>query len=226
MTSNIELVIFDCDGVVIDSEILSAHVLIQMLSKLKINIDMHYVQQYFLGCNFKTVSEKITSAFGVELPEQFEHDYRQALVAMFADHLQPTAGIKNILLNLNVPFCIATSSSLPRTQKALHAVQLDALFADVFTSEEVRFGKPAPDLFLHAASVMGVSPQNCLVIEDSSAGIQAGYSAGMQVLHYFGGQHLETGVNHVHINFPDVALLEHWQSFFIAYPELKRKSLL
>ncbi|MCQ8878709.1 HAD family phosphatase [Pseudoalteromonas shioyasakiensis] len=226
MTDNVELIIFDCDGVVIDSEIISARVLIQMLSDLGIHIDTHYVQQHFLGCSFKTVSEKIASAFGVDLPSQFESDYRNTLVTMFAEHLQPTAGIKNILLNLNVPFCIATSSSLLRTQKALHAVGFDSLFKNIFTSEEVALGKPAPDLFLHAAATMNVSAKNCLVIEDSSAGVQAALSAGMQVMHYFGGQHLNRGVNHVHINFPDVALLDHWQSFFAAFPTLTHKSLL
>ncbi|MFY8325355.1 HAD family hydrolase [Pseudoalteromonas sp. ZZD1] len=226
MANKIELVIFDCDGVVIDSEVLSARVLIDMLKDFNINIDMHYVQRHFLGCSFKSVSEKIATAFEVNLPHQFESDYRHTLVTMFAEHLQPTAGIKNILLNLNVPFCIATSSSLQRTQKALHAVKFDSLFTKIFTSEEVTLGKPAPDLFLHAANQMGVLPQNCLVIEDSSAGIQAAISANMQVMHYFGGQHLEKGVNHVHINFPEVALLDHWQSFFNSHPELKSKSLL
>lgn len=223
MANKIELVIFDCDGVVIDSEVLSARVLIDMLSDLNINIDMHYVQQYFLGCSFKSVSEKIALAFDVNLPEQFENDYRHTLITLFTEQLQPTAGIKNILLNLNVPFCIATSSSLQRTQKALSAVKFDSLFKHIFTSEQVSLGKPAPDLFLHAAQQMGVSPQNCLVIEDSSAGIQAAISANMQVMHYFGGKHLDNGVYHVHINFPEVALLEHWGSFFTTYPTLTHK---
>ncbi|TMO04437.1 HAD family phosphatase [Pseudoalteromonas sp. S558] len=226
MTDSVELVIFDCDGVVIDSEVLSARVLIRMLSELNINIDMHYVQQHFLGCSFKSVSEKIAFTFGVSVPEQFESDYRHALVTLFAEQLQPTAGIKNILLNLNVPFCIATSSSLLRTQKALNVVGFDAFFKNIFTSEEVSVGKPAPDLFLHAAQQMGVLPQNCLVIEDSSAGIQAAISANMQVMHYFGGKHLDKGVNHVHINFPDVALLSHWRSFFTTYPTLTHESSL
>ncbi|MEH6394293.1 HAD family hydrolase [Pseudoalteromonas sp.] len=226
MANKIDLVIFDCDGVVIDSEVLSARVLIDMLSDLSINIDTHYVQQHFLGCSFKSVSEKIASVFGVDLPAQFESEYRHTLVTRFVEHLQPTTGIKNILLNLNVPFCIATSSSLQRTQKALSAVKFDSLFKHIFTSEEVSLGKPAPDLFLHAAKKMGVLPANCLVIEDSSAGIQAAINANMQVMHYFGGQHLDKGINHVHINFPDVALLSHWDSFFTTYPTLTHKSLL
>lgn len=223
MANNIELVIFDCDGVVIDSEVLSARVLISMLRDLNINIDKRYVQQHFLGCSFKTVSEKVATAFGVNLPNQFENDYRKILVTMFAEHLQATTGIHEVLKNLNVPFCIATSSSRSRTKKALQAVNFESIFKDIFTSEEVTSGKPAPDLFLHAAASMEVLPQNCLVIEDSSAGVQAALSANMQVVHYSGGQHLVGGINHVHLNFPNVALLTHWRSFFTAYPKLTHK---
>ena len=83
MNAKIDLVIFDCDGVVIDSEILSAQVLIDMLAYLTVNIDRGYVQQHFLGCNFKTVSQKIQNAFNVTLPNSFEDDYREALLNEF-----------------------------------------------------------------------------------------------------------------------------------------------
>ncbi len=224
MNTNIELVIFDCDGVVIDSEILSAQVLINMLVEKGVEIDRAYVQQHFLGCNFKTVSQKIADAFNVTLPESFEGDYREALLNEFETGLTTTDGIKDVLNNLAVPICIATSSSPARTAKALSIVSLSKYFSDtVFTSSEVKRGKPAPDLFLHAAKQMGVKPEHCLVIEDSKAGVNAGIDANMQVLHYSGGQHMQGSVNHVHSAYPNVDHLTHWQDFFSAYPALKKQ---
>ncbi|WP_341205613.1 HAD family hydrolase [uncultured Psychrosphaera sp.] len=223
--NNIELVIFDCDGVVIDSEILSASVLIDMLAHLGIDIDPNYVQRHYLGCSFETVKQNIKDNFSKQLPQDFESRYRQTLVNEFETKLQTTDGIQDVLRQLSVPFCIATSSSPSRTEKALKSVQLHSSFSpNIFTREEVLNGKPAPDLFLHAAHKMGVTPENCLVIEDSKAGVQAAISAGMQVLHYSGGQHLQNNINHVHTHYPDVAVLAHWQLFFSAFPSLKNQA--
>lgn len=222
MNTKIELVIFDCDGVVIDSEILSAQVLINMLVEKGVDIDRAYVQQHFLGCNFKTVSQKIANAFNVTLPESFEGDYREALLNEFETSLTTTDGISDVLKNLAVPICIATSSSPARTAKALSVVSLSKYFSNtVFTSSEVKRGKPAPDLFLHAAKQMGVKPKHCLVIEDSKAGVSAAIDANMQVLHYSGGQHMQEAINHVHKAYSNVAHLTHWKQFFNTYPMLK-----
>ena len=123
-----------------------------------------------------------------------------------------------------MPICIATSSSPARTAKALSVVSLSKYFSDtVFTSSEVKRGKPAPDLFLHAAKQMGVKPEQCLVIEDSKAGVNAGIDSNMQVLHYSGGQHMQGSVNHVRSAYPNVDHLTHWQDFFSAYPALKKQ---
>ncbi|PCC10235.1 HAD family hydrolase [Pseudoalteromonas sp. JB197] len=226
MNAKIDLVIFDCDGVVIDSEILSAQVLIDMLAYLTVNIDRGYVQQHFLGCNFKTVSQKIQNAFNVTLPNSFEDDYREALLNEFGSALSTTDGINEVLNNLAVPKCIATSSSPARTAKALDIVNLSNCFSNaIFTSSEVKRGKPAPDLFLHAAKQMGVKPEHCLVIEDSEAGVCAAINANMQVLHYSGGQHMQTAINYVRKAYPNVAHLTHWQQFFTAYPALKSKNI-
>jgi HAD superfamily hydrolase (TIGR01509 family) len=221
MNTKIELVIFDCDGVVIDSEILSAQVLIDMLAELGVNIDRAYVQQHFLGCNFKTVTQNLLDTFNVTLAASFEADYREALLHEFETALLPTNSIKQVLQQLAVPCCIATSSSPKRTAKALSVVNLTEHFNKVFTSSEVKNGKPAPDLFLHAAEQMGVKPQNCLVIEDSKAGVCAALAANMQVLHYSGGTHMQDAVNFVHQAYPDVAHLTHWDEFYNQYPALQ-----
>jgi len=222
--NNIELVIFDCDGVVIDSEILSASVLVDMLAPLGVVINSTYVQEHFLGCSFTTVVRHIDEVFSIQLPSDFEVRYRQTLIQQFDKQLKATDGIQQILTQLSVPYCIATSSSPSRTKKALNIVKLHEQFTpNIFTSEEVEQGKPAPDLFLHAAKKMAVEAKNCLVIEDSQAGVQAALNAQMQVLHYSGGQHLKNNINHVQQHYPHVSVLAHWQAFFVAFPLLKKQ---
>ena len=191
--------------------------------KKGIEIDRTFVQQHFLGCNFKTVSSKIAQVFKVTLPASFEDDYKNALVSEFEKALTPTNGINKVLSNLAVPICIATSSSPTRTEKALNIVKFSPYFSNaIFTSSEVKRGKPAPDLFLYAAKKMGVKPERCLVIEDSNAGVTAAIAANMQVLHYSGGQHMQGAINYVLQNNKKVAHLAHWQQFFTAYPLLQK----
>ncbi|WP_077338573.1 HAD family hydrolase [Pseudocolwellia agarivorans] len=221
MNANIELIIFDCDGVLIDSEIISATVLIEQLSTIGIEININYIQQHFLGCSFSSVKEKIHKAFNVKLHNNFENEYRIALLTAFESNLQTTKGIKTVLSQLSVPFCLATSSSPQRTEKALSLVGLTPFFKEtVFTASEVKNGKPAPDLFLHAAKTMKVAPENCLVIEDSMAGVTAALSAGMQVIHYEGGLHMSDATHAVSIQFPNVTVMQHWDTFITLQPTL------
>ena len=152
MDIDTQLVIFDCDGVVIDSEVISANVLIEQLAVLGANIDMAFVQKHFLGCQFATVAAKVNRLLSIVLPVDFEAKYRKQLLLEFEQNLTVTNGIKQILSQLNVACCIATSSSLPRTTKALAVVGLTDVFAEhVFTASDVKNGKPAPDLILEEA---------------------------------------------------------------------------
>lgn len=187
----IGLIIFDCDGVIADSEVLSARVLIDQLSRIGIDLTEQDVTRDFLGRSFPTVAQTIRDRFQRPLPEDFEAIYRARLLAEFERSLQPTPGFVPMLRALNRPFCVATSSSPLRVSRTLQLLGLSADFGNnVFTASQVRHGKPAPDLFLLAARRMGVAPARCLVVEDSMPGIQAGLSAGMQVLSYRGGAHL------------------------------------
>lgn len=219
--NNIELIIFDCDGVLIDSEIISATVLIDKLLSLGITIDIDYVQQHFLGRSFNSVKDHIKTQFNVALSDSFEYEYREALLAEFDNSLQTTQGVEAILTQLKVPFCLATSSSPKRTQTALNIVGLSAYFSErVFTAAEVINGKPAPDLFLHAANKMKVKPENCLVIEDSLAGVTAAKSAGMSVIHYKGGKHMTDKIHAVSKTYPEVKVMQHWNEFAQMQPLL------
>ncbi|WP_373083537.1 HAD family hydrolase [Zhongshania sp.] len=220
MNKNIKLIIFDCDGVLIDSEIISATVLIEKLRELSVDIDMGYVQRHFLGYSFKSVTEKVFATFSVSLPEGFEAEYRAALLEQFRQELQPTQGIKALLSALKLKFCLATSSSRERTSEALRISGLAGFFtATVFTAEDVTRGKPAPDLFQYAAAKMGVAPSECLVIEDSRAGVAAAIAAGMQVIHYTGGRHISGAVSQVSDEFPQVPVLDSWAALVELLPE-------
>jgi HAD superfamily hydrolase (TIGR01509 family) len=189
--SEFDLVIFDCDGVLIDSEIISARMLVAELARLGLSIDLAYVERHFLGRSYPVVMETIRREFGLDLPPEFEAQYREALLAAFQSELKVVPHVHEVLTRIAVPFCVATSSSPRRVEMSLNLVGLSDLVGDgVFTSTLVAKGKPAPDLFLYAADRMGARPDRTLVIEDSLTGIRAGLAAGMTVWRFVGGSHL------------------------------------
>lgn len=209
-----QLIIFDCDGVLIDSEIISATTLIGLLKGLDVHIDFPYVQKNFIGRSFQKVAAEISQSFGLALPSDFEATYRAELLHAFVTELKPTFGIVQMLNQLNMPICIATSSSPERVGKSLQITKLAPFFKqNIFTASQVKNGKPAPDLFLLAAKSMNVEPKNCLVIEDSLPGIEAALNANMPVWHYKGGSHLQgISLAHQKHNSPDQTFSD-WAEF-------------
>jgi HAD superfamily hydrolase (TIGR01509 family) len=212
----IALVIFDCDGVLIDSEVISASVLIEEAAAVGIRLTREYVRDHFLGRSFPTVAATIRAEFGRTLPVDFEARYRASLLERFETGLRLTPGVTDVIARLRVPYCVATSSSPPRLARSLAISGLDRWFAHRFTASEVARGKPAPDLFLHASARMGVAPADCLVIEDSRPGIEAARSAGMQAALYTGGSHMggkgfDTGA--------DVVAFDDWAGFVDLWPD-------
>ncbi|MCK0195837.1 HAD family hydrolase [Ancylobacter sp. 6x-1] len=185
------LVIFDCDGVLIDSEVISARALIAELAGHGVVVDLPFVARHFIGRAFPVILSDVAARFAVTLPPGFEEAYRTRLLAAFEAELEVMEGAAETVAALAVPFCLATSSSPARLARSLAISGLAPLFAGrSFTSSEVARGKPAPDLFLHAAARMGVDPAACLVVEDSAAGVEAGRRAGMRVWHFTGGSHM------------------------------------
>jgi HAD superfamily hydrolase (TIGR01509 family) len=222
----IQLVIFDCDGVVIDSEVISARVLIAHLASIGVSVDIVHCRTHFLGRSFPKVAAEVRETYGIMLPDDFESSYRATLLKAFDIELQPMAGIVAVLKDLAVASCIATSSSPPR---ARHSLELTGLLSHfhgrIYTASEVAKGKPAPDLFLHAAQQMGVEPENCLVIEDSVPGIKAALAAGMRVLHFTGGSHLK-GIGVLEgLERLNVPAFDNWANFFDIEPELRGRAL-
>ena len=189
-----DLVIFDCDGVLVDSEMLSAGVLMAMMTEEGFPLSEEAFRADFLGRSFAGAALRAKERFGRPLPEDFEARYRDRLFAKLAAELKPMAGVSQVLAALRVPFCLATSSSPRRLALSLGASGLAPFFEGrCFTASDVQRGKPAPDLFLHAAGKMGAEPARCLVIEDSELGVRAGLAAGMEVWHFAGGCHVQAG---------------------------------
>ena len=218
-----DLVIFDCDGVLIDSEIISAKMLVDELARLGVAIDLDYVARHFLGRSYPTVMQQIREEFGLNLPEAFEEQYRNRLLAAFERDLTIMPGIAEVIGALAVPYCIATSSSPRRARRSLEIVAFPRLEeTPLFTASMVEHGKPAPDLFLYAAEKMGVKPADCLVIEDSLNGIRAAHAAGMEVLRFTGGTHLQGR----DLTPPDDArpakTFDSFARFFQIVPQLRR----
>lgn len=191
-----ELVIFDCDGVLVDSEPLAERVLLQGLASLGHIIEPRFARERFLGRSLAAICAILHAEFGIELGTSDLERMRTELYALFERELRPIPGVETALDRLVQPRCVASSSQLERVRLALKVTGLLArLQPHLFSATQVAHGKPAPDLFLHAARRMGVPPAACVVIEDSAAGIEAARRAGMTVLAFTGGSHAQGEVH-------------------------------
>ncbi|KQS76989.1 hydrolase [Rhizobium sp. Leaf384] len=188
-----ELVIFDCDGVLVDSEPLSIDVLVRVLRTAGVEMDAEEATERFLGKSLMTMTKILHDDFGLQVDEAFLEEMRRDLYQRFEAELQPIAGISGVLDALDVRRCVASSSQMERIRLSLTITGLiDRLEPHIFSATMVTNGKPAPDLFLHAAEAMDVAPENCIVIEDSPAGIVAAKAAGMRVFAFTGASHART----------------------------------
>ncbi|MCX8997188.1 HAD family hydrolase [Rhizobiaceae bacterium BDR2-2] len=221
----IGLVIFDCDGVLVDSEVIATRTLVAELEKVGVSIDDAYVATHFLGRSYRIAVDRIRADFGITLPEGFEAEYRARLVEAFRAGLTVMPHVREVIAQLAVPYCLATSSSPERLRHSLSITGLDTLFADrATTASEVARGKPAPDIFLHAASKFAVAPERCLVIEDSEPGIQGGLAAGMQVWRFTGGSHLAGMDLPAGPDATPHRVLASFADFFRLVPDLRRQT--
>jgi HAD superfamily hydrolase (TIGR01509 family) len=184
-----DLVIFDCDGVLVDSEILSCRCLTEVLATYGISLGLDQALDLFLGRSTSAVFEHYRG-LGRTIPEQFSTELGARVRTAFVSALRPIEGVGSVLKNLQVPHCVASSSDLERVSLSLSLTGLAPHFETrLYTSQMVKHGKPAPDLFLHAAEGMQVDPRRTLVIEDSVSGVTAGKAAGMTVWGFVGGSH-------------------------------------
>jgi HAD superfamily hydrolase (TIGR01509 family) len=214
MMSSIKCIIFDCDGVLIDSEVISARIMIEELAREGIEIDFAHFQKNFLGRGFVKVAADIRATSGQVISADFESRYRSKLMDAFTKDLEPMPGIYEVLDRLSLPCCVATSSSPTRVEHSLKLTGLENYFGkNVFTTSQVKNGKPAPDLFLFAAAEMGMSASDCLIIEDSETGLVAAMHAHMRVWHFTGGSHLKGAVRPHEGRTPQITTFDNWAVF-------------
>jgi len=190
-----KLVIFDCDGVLVDSEPLACRIELETLASFGHPISADDFRRRAVGRSRKDVNAMLEAFWDRALPADYTDRIRTATFAAFDLELEPVPGIRAVLDGLGTqPRCVASSSHPTRIARALAVTGLAGFFGDhVFSAIEVPRGKPAPDLFLHAAARMAAERGSCLVIEDSVPGIQAAKAADMIAIGFTAGGHCETG---------------------------------
>lgn len=182
------LIIFDCDGVLVDSEVISIAVDEIVLADLGWRIDTDEIIARFVGRSHDHFLAVVEEHIGYKLPDKWEDSYQRLYREAMLRDLRPVPGIIDALDVITVPSCVASNGSHEKMQFTLGLTGLLTRFdGRIFSASEVALGKPAPDLFLHASSTLGYRPSDCVVVEDSVAGVQAALAADMNVIAYAGG---------------------------------------
>lgn len=186
-------IIFDCDGVLVDSEAISAKIFREMVAELGVKIDFETVLEQITGTsmteNLKYFSEKING----ELPKDFESEFRKRSYEAFKTDLQPIKGIHALLEKINVPVGVASSGPVEKIKLNLTTTNLIDYFDDnIFSCYEIGSWKPEPDIYLHAAKKMGFVPEDCVIIEDSLPGVQAAKAGGFNVFCFASNKNKKT----------------------------------
>lgn len=180
-----QLVIFDCDGVLVDSEPMVNRIFAEMLTEIGLPITYEETVQKFVGKSLADCLKIVERSLGRPIPANFVKRFKEREIAALNRELQPIPGIASVLDQLTVPKCVASNSSPRHIHLVLQLTELFHHFdGKLFSAAQVERAKPFPDLYLHAARQMGADPQACVVIEDSVPGVQAGCAAGMTVLGY------------------------------------------
>jgi HAD superfamily hydrolase (TIGR01509 family) len=178
-----ELVIFDCDGVLVDSDRISLRIQAEWISALGLEMSYEDCVRDFLGLGMSATLRILAERLGRPVPEGWETELDGAVRDGFRRELTPVPGIIEALKEIELPACVASSGSQEKMRLTLGLTGLWDRFAGrIFSADEVKRGKPAPDLFLHAASRMSTPPERCIVVEDSPFGIAAAKAAGMSAL--------------------------------------------
>jgi len=187
------VVIFDCNGVLVDSEPLATAVVSREFMRAGFALTPDIVARYFTGRRQSDMFAEVEIAAGRKLPSGFAATVTAATLQKFRDELRATAHMAHALSWLRGPKCVASSSPIERIRASLETTDLLRFFEpNLFSAGDVPNGKPAPDLFLHVAGQMRVRAGDCLVVEDSPAGVTAAVTAGMTVIGFVGGSHAGT----------------------------------
>ena len=191
---NLDLVIFDCDGVLVDSEVISCRAHAATLTRHGYPITDEQVLQRFLGVSDREARLIIETEMGRKLPDDFDAQVKEATLKFYAGDLKAIAHVADAIAAIDLPKCVASSGTPEKIRHGLDCAGLyEQLAPHIFSAAQVTRGKPAPDLFLFAAEQMGAQPARCIVIEDSVPGVTGAVAAGMTVLGFHGGSHCQAG---------------------------------
>ena len=186
-----DLLICDCDGVLVDSEPLAARAMVALLNETGTAATEAMIAEC-IGMKQADILDRLAAMTGAPIDPSVPERLWSATRALFGRELVAVEGARAVLAAVAVPRCVASSSHVERIRFSLATTGLDDLFGEaVFSSTMVRHGKPAPDLFLHAAAAMGVAPSDCVVVEDSVPGVRGAVAAGMTAIGFIGGSHLD-----------------------------------
>ncbi|EAY24898.1 HAD family hydrolase [Microscilla marina] len=186
-----KLFISDCDGVLIDSEILAAQMMVEHLQTFGVHIGLNDYLRTWSGMTFSSIMNALANQHGFELPPDFVEVITQKHEAYAAAHLQPIAGVKEAYAQIALPKAVVSNSWLWQVKHAVEFVQMQEVFGDrMFSSEMVARPKPAPDIYLHVAAHFGLKPHEIVVVEDSKSGAKAAVDAGMHVVGFAGASHI------------------------------------
>ena len=181
----IKCIIFDCDGTLVDSELLFNRALSEKLYQKKVVISAEELVNRFRGIKLVSALEQLEKEHSVELNDEFIEDYRNLVEHLFTNELVACHGVVETLTNLSLAMCVASNGPLEKMQLALSVTGLSEFFGqNIFSAYTIQAWKPEPKLFLHAAKRMGYKPSECLVLEDSLVGIKAAKTAGMKPVLY------------------------------------------
>jgi HAD superfamily hydrolase (TIGR01509 family) len=187
-TPSVELVIFDCDGVLVDSERLAIKIDVQVLDELGWPLSEAEVVERFVGRSDRDMQAAIEAQLQRTLPADWGEQVRRRYREVFETELVPVPGVVQALHRIGELTCVASSGTHEHLRYTLGLTGLYERFAGrIFSSQDVAAGKPAPDLFLYAAEQMGCAADRCVVVEDSRSGVEAARAAGMRVLGFAGG---------------------------------------
>jgi HAD superfamily hydrolase (TIGR01509 family) len=185
VNSRFAVAIFDCDGVLVDSEMITNRVFTTMLNELGVAVSKQEAFEKFVGRSMAQCLEMVAELLGREVPADFERQYHRRSTAALTSELKAVPGIEAVLEAIQMPYCVASNGSHEKMQTTLRVTGLLPKFKDkLFSVSEVARGKPFPDVFLYAAGKSGVAPSDCVVIEDTPTGVSAGVAAGMTVYGY------------------------------------------
>lgn len=189
-----DLVIFDCDGVLLDSEIIACRADAEAYTSLGYEITTEEVSRRFAGMPDEAVDAALAAEIGKPLPADFRTKIKKSVIEKYRTELQPINGARTLLSSLKTAKCIASSASPSKLALGLIETEMyELVYPNIFSTRLVERGKPHPDIFLYAARKMEASPSRCIVVEDSVAGVTAAKSAGMTCVGFTGGSHCTEG---------------------------------